>query len=85
MVATLENITARLDAYLDRNGLPLGMEDARLYRHNTRKGLAFAADDPELSALCRARAMAAALRIRIAARRIRREQRVAAQRETAVR
>lgn len=75
----LETITARLDAYLRQNGLPHEMEDARLYRHNTRKGLAFAAD-PELSALCRRRAMAAALRIRLAARRVCRAQKTEAAR-----
>ena len=81
----LETITARLDAYLQRNGLPHDMEDARLYRHNTRKGLAHATTDPELSALCRARAMAAALRIRLAARRIERNRRIEAQRAAAAR
>lgn len=76
----LETLTARLNTFLERNGMPYDSEDARLYRHNTRKGLDLASDLPEVSAMCRARAMAAALRIRIAARRIKRSRRIEAQR-----
>jgi len=72
-----EHLAGRLHAFLAEHDMPES-EDARLYRHNVRKGLA--AELPEITALCRRRAMAAALRIRLRAARIRRARRVEAQR-----
>lgn len=76
-------LNARLDAFLEKHEMTES-EDCRLYRHNTRKGLA-AEQHPEITALCRHRAMAAAFRIRLVARRIARERRIKAQREAAAR